>query len=170
MGAVTVRPMILRLICTNGATFNEAGSRKMHVGRVNEGSDGEQYYKDDTLLADDRAFLLKLRDTINGIADETQFRALIVKMQGAKQQRIGGDVVAAVETVNKRFGLYQSEGDSVLRHLIDGGDLSRYGVSNAITRASQDVGSYDRASEMERAGGAVIELAPTEWETILKAA
>ena len=29
--------------------------------------------------------------------------------------------------------------------LIEGGDLSQYGLSNAVTRASQDVASYDRA-------------------------
>ena len=31
------------------------------------------------------------------------------------------------------------------QYLIEGGDLSQYGLSNAVTRASQDVASYDRA-------------------------
>ena len=54
----------------------------------------------------------------------------------------------------------------MLKHLIQGGDLSAWGLGNAVTRAAQDVASYDRATEMESIGGKVIELSPAEWRTM----
>jgi hypothetical protein len=57
-----------------------------------------------------------------------------------------------------------------MRHLIEGGDLSKYGLHSAITRAAQDVESYDRASDLERVGGQVIELGRGEWKVLAEAA
>jgi len=34
----------------------------------------------------------------------------------------------------------------LLRHLIEGGDLSQYGLINAVTRTAEDAKFYDRAS------------------------
>ena len=50
--------------------------------------------------------------------------------------------------------------------IIEGGDLTKFGLFNAITRFSQDVGSYDRASALEQLGGEVITLPRGEWELI----
>ena len=44
-----------------------------------------------------------------------------------------------------------------------------YGLVQAVTRASQDVEDYDRASEMEQLGGQILELAPGQWRTISEA-
>jgi hypothetical protein len=63
----------------------------------------------------------------------------------------------------KRDFIADEEKGSVISHLISGADLSCYGLSNAITRASQDVRDYDRATEM---GGQVIELSGREWQSI----
>jgi hypothetical protein len=56
----------------------------------------------------------------------------------------------------------------VLRHLIVEGDLSAYGLGNAVTNYSQDVGGYDRATEFKALGGKLIELAlatGSSWPT-----
>ena len=42
-------------------------------------------------------------------------------------------------------------------------------LMQAVTRASQDVEDYDRASELEQLGGQIIELAPSQWKTIAEA-
>jgi hypothetical protein len=53
-----------------------------------------------------------------------------------------------------------------LQHLIRGADLSAWGLANAVTRTAEDVADYDRASELEAAGGRVIELAPADWRLL----
>ena len=45
-----------------------------------------------------------------------------------------------------------------------GGDLSLWGLSNAITLRAQAVDNYEVASQMEKAGGQVIELPRSKWE------
>ena len=52
----------------------------------------------------------------------------------------------------------------MLRHLITAGDLSGYGLVNAVTHYSQDVDDYDRATEFESLGGKLIELPAPEWK------
>ena len=55
----------------------------------------------------------------------------------------------------------------MLGYLIEGGDLTRYGLSNAVTRYSQDVEDYDRASWLEELGGEVIALPPNDWGALV---
>ena len=54
--------------------------------------------------------------------------------------------------------------------LIDGGDLSAWGLVNAVTSLAHKATSYDRAVELESAGGALIDLPSQEWKRILEAA
>lgn len=44
--------------------------------------------------------------------------------------------------------------------------LSLYGLSNAVTRASQDVVSYDRATTLEGIGWQVATMEPQQWKQI----
>jgi len=48
--------------------------------------------------------------------------------------------------------------------------LNRFGLFNAVTRAAQDIESYDRATELERVGAQVIELERSEWRELALAA
>ena len=40
---------------------------------------------------------------------------------------------------------------------------------NAVTRTAEDVESYDRASELEALGGAVVDLHARDWQQIATA-
>jgi len=72
--------------------------------------------------------------------------------------------------LGKATSLRVDEQSSVLRHLIEGGDLSRWGLANAVTRAAADVESYDRSTELEAIGGAVVDLPAAQWKVIAEAA
>src|SRR5262249_8881236 len=105
-----------------------------------------------------------VRDLVASALDEAKFAAVVKMLMLASMSPMeSSDVVEVVERVGERFGLDESEKESVLRYLPRGGDLSRYGLQAAITRASADVEDYDRATELERLGGRVIELPPAEW-------
>lgn len=120
---------------------------------------------------DDAALWSKVRDVVRGAFDAARFAALvdeqIAPMAGDK---ITGDPVKAIDLSAKRFGINETEKASVLRHLIEGGDLTRYGLFNAITRTAEDLDSYDRATEFEKLGGQVIELSRTDWKAIAEVA
>ena len=59
LGAVSVQPLVYRLVCSNGAIVNDFGERKAHVGRAAKAmEDSFNLYSDETMEAEDKAFLL----------------------------------------------------------------------------------------------------------------
>ncbi len=166
LGSVNVQPLIMRLICVNGMIRNDFGMKKYHVGRLaGEGKDAYRFFKDDTLRADDQAFMKKLRDVIAAAASETQFKLLVDELRESTERKVD-DPLGAIQEVTKANSLNDSDSTGILKHFIEGGDLSQYGIAQAITRHSQDVDDYDSATDLERLGGQIIELHPTQWHTI----
>ena len=157
--------------CSNLATYKEKSMRKYHVGAKHEL--GENVYamlSDDSRRKADVALWAAVGDVVRGAFDRASFDALCDKIEGTQKDKIEGDVVKAVQLSARRFGFNESQSKSVLDHLIKGGDLSRFGLHNAITRASQDLDDYDTASDFERIGAQVIELPAREWQEIARAA
>jgi len=169
-GTLSVQPLVYRLVCRNGLIASDHALRKTHVGRTVQGeSDVVTVFRDDTLAADDKAFFLKVRDVVEAAVSETTFRLVAQKLQKTRDIRLTGDPVKAVEVLSNRYTLNEGERTGVLRHLIAEGDLSAYGLVNAVTHFSQDVDDYDRATEFEALGGRLIELSAGEWRTVVEA-
>lgn len=166
MGSVCIQPLVYRLVCLNGMVINDAATRKYHVGRGNLAGENYELYSDDTLQADDHALMLKIQDTVKAAVDEARFAQVINKMQEATEAKITGDIPEVVELTTKEFRFSKEEGKGVLDHLIRDGDFSLYGLANAVTRASQDVESYDRATDLEAAGYSVLMMNPRVWRRI----
>lgn len=167
LGAVSVQPLLYRLVCTNGMVVNDLGERRTHVGRAAKAvDDGYALYSDEALIAEDKAFMLKLRDITMAAIEETRFDTVVDRLRETTQVKITGRVQDVIELTGKNYGLNQPEQDNILNYLIQGGDLSLYGLSNAITRASQDVESYDRATALEGIGWQVATMPAAQWKEI----
>jgi Domain of unknown function (DUF932) len=164
--SVSVEPFIYRLVCTNGMILKDKRQRKNHAGRANENAD---LYASDTLQAIDDAFKLKIRDLVRSAISITTFQEAVADMQGAKSNLITGSPVKAVEVTAKAIGLNDDESKLVLNHLIRAGDLSQFGMLNAVTRTAEDTESYDRATEIERLGSSVLYLPATTWREVATA-
>ena len=167
LGAVSVQPLVYRLVCSNGLCVQDFGERKAHVGRAAKAlEDSFNVYTDETLEAEDKAFMLKLCDTTLAALEEARFAQIVGRLQDTTNARITGRVQDVIELTGKAFDLSQYEQDDILNYLIQGGDLSLYGLTNAITRASQDVESYDRATALEGIGWQVATMPKNQWEEI----
>jgi len=167
LGAVTIRPFLNRLICTNGCVVNDFGERRHHVGRQARAiEDSIELYSDEAIEAEDKAFLLKLQDVAKATLDESKYPLIVGRLQEASMAPITGKIANVVELTGKTFSLNQAEQESVLDYLIRGGDMSMYGLSNAVTRMSQDVKSYDRATELESIGWDIVSMPPAQWREI----
>jgi len=166
-GAVSVSGLIWRLWCLNGAKTADT-FRKNHVGR--QVDDSEQLWADDTRQADDRAILLKVRDMVRAVVDETRFKARLAQMQGLAEGKIVGDPFKVVEVLAQRVGTSEAEQSGILRSLIEGKDLTAWGLLNAVTAQSHTAKNYDRAVELEAAGGSLLDLSSSEWKRILETA
>lgn len=167
LGSVSVQPLAYRLVCTNGMVVNALGERKNHVGRTVKGlEDSFAIYSDETIEAEDKAFMLKLRDVTMSAIEESRFSQVVERLREATNVPITGKIPDVVELTGKTYNLNQTEQDGILHYLITGGDLSMYGLSNAVTRFSQDVESYDRATTLEGVGWQIISMEPHAWKMI----
>jgi hypothetical protein len=166
-GAVSVTPMVYRLRCLNGMILPDQRFSARHVGRKIE--DNEALWADDTKKADDRAILLKVRDMVRNAVGEIEFGKVVAKMQGMTEAKIVGNPAAAVEVLAQKIGANETETGGILRSLIEGGDLSKWGVLNAVTAQAHDATDYDRAVDFEKLGGQLLELPQAEWKQVLEA-
>lgn len=169
MGSVNVSPLVYRLVCSNGMIAQDGAVRKYHVGRANEGGEDFSIYRNETIEADDKAFLMKLEDSVKAAVDQARFAAIVDKMREATEATMEAKVVPqVVELASKEYGITEAEGKGILGHLIAGGDLSLYGLANAVTRQAQDVESYDRSTELEATGYKIITMAPALWRNLTR--
>jgi hypothetical protein len=129
-----------------------------------------QYLAEDTVKASDKVDLMVMRDTIRNALSEASFEKWIESVQETTAQPITGRVSAAIEVLSEKLVLNSGEADNVLQHLIRGGDMSRYGLMNAVTRTAEDAVDYDRATQFEAFGQTIIDLPANEWREIAEAA
>jgi Domain of unknown function (DUF932) len=170
-GALSVSPLIYRLVCTNGMIAPDHAFKRHHLGRRVGGENGDDLsiYRDETLAADDKALLMKLQDVIRsctGLAFTQMVDKLRVAAGGVKM----ASPIHGVEVLAKTLNLTKTESEGVLERIIRGGDYSRYGALNAVTNLANDVADYDRATELETLGGTVLELPANQWRRIAEAA
>lgn len=171
LGSVKVAPLIYRLVCTNGMIAADNAVKKYHIGRANESDVDLSIFRDETIEADDRAFVMKLQDTVRAAVNEAIFARIVDKMRSAREAKIEARTVPkVVELTSKEVGIMQHEQEGILGHLIEGGELSLYGLGNAVTRYAQDVKSYDRSTELENIGYRVMTIPPAKWNAITSTA
>lgn len=148
-GSLSVKPLIYRLVCRNGAVADKYAMKKYHAGRATEMD--QIQFANDTLNAEDKAFWLKVRDLVKHSLSEVTFREIVAVMEKSTTLKIE-QPEHALELAAKKYTFGEGEKANVLKHLIEGGDLSSWGLGNAVTRAAQDVESYDRSTELKHFG------------------
>jgi hypothetical protein len=166
LGSLSVKLLLFKLVCTNGFVIEDQ-YRQRHVGKALEALDNGTVYSSDTRKADAKARLLKLRDNIKATLDEAKFFNLIDRIQQTTSMRFDVGVEKIVERTGQRFGLTLDERTDVFTNLIEGADLSLWGLSNAVTATAQTVKSYDRASELEVLGGRLLLLPEREMRELV---
>lgn len=170
-GSVAISPLVYRLVCTNGMIAADRNLRKVHAGRNLEMQDDYSIYRSETIEADDKALLMKIEDTVRSAMDEAHFKRIVQEMRKATKLKVGGaEIPKVVELTSKHTGISQYESSGILGYLIESGDLSLYGIANAVTRYAQDVESYDRSTELEAIGYKIITMSPRLWTSITEEA
>lgn len=180
-GRLVVSEGIFTLQCLNLATVEKTLSR-MHVGkrhtRVNGGNGGNgdgddldsawELLSDETRAADDKAFWLRVRDVVKGVFTRERFERNVRQLAGTVTDRFakGAKVEKVVEVMATRYGLPDGTREGILKHLIEGADLTRFGLVNAVTRQAQDEVDYEHATDLERLGGRLIALPDRDWAAI----
>lgn len=171
-GTLRIEPSVFTTWCTNLAIMQDAAMKKYHVGRAHNADDASyEVFSDLTRQADDRAFWLKAKDVTMAAFREDLFRAAIDKIRVAGGVPIKSDDLQKVaEQAVVELALPVGTSSSILKHLAAGGDLTQWGLSSAITRVANDANDYELATQLEHAGGSVLELTGAPWKRIAEAA
>jgi len=170
-GALHIALWTLRLSCLNGSVA-ESILRKAHLGRaaLADLDEAREFFTDATRALDDATLWSKVNDVLRAVLRPEHFATIVDRASDATQQKLeASNVERVVEVATQRLGLAEGDRHSILTHLIEGGDLSRWGLSNAITAVANDLTDYEHSTACERAGGRVIELADHEWALIAEA-
>lgn len=169
MGACSILPFLYRLVCTNGMIIGTAvqGFKKYHIGK------NRKMENDITIYADeyqDELLSSKIENFITTRLNDETFEDYFDRMRQASEAKAKVSPGVLFERVAKKFSLTDSEKMRAMSHYMTDGDHSLYGLSNAITRTAQDMGSYDRASEMEAIGWNILTLDNRSWGRLNEAA
>lgn len=170
-GALAVETAVWTRFCTNLMISAQRSIRKFHIGGKAElGEEMFRLLSDDTRKKTDIALWAQTQDIVKAAFDLAKFDALVGEIIETTTQKIEGDPVKVIELTSRRFGMTEGERTGVLRHLIEGANLTRYGLVQAVTRTAEDLDSYDRSTEFEKFGGELIALPKTDWKLLAEAA
>lgn len=158
-----------QLRCLNGMCIEDEMFASTHVGARHAKRDLGEIFQLDTLAADGEATILKLRDFSKELLTDRFLDAQVEKMRNLTTMKIA-DPVRAVEQLGKANSFTEGTRNDVLKHLIEGGDLSAWGLQNAVTRAASDQVDYDDATKLETLGGRMLTLPAADYTRILQAA
>lgn len=171
-GALDIAIFVERLLCVNGL-IGESLFRKTHLGRrLDVGEQAMEVFTERTKRLDDASFWSKVRDVLNAALQPKYIEQVAAKANAAAGDQIPDPtkVDAIVEDVTARYALPEATRAPILKHLIEGGDLSRWGLLNAVTASADNVDDYELATALEEAGGKIIDLTRDDWRDMTKAA
>jgi pyrroloquinoline quinone (PQQ) biosynthesis protein C len=164
-GSLWIEHMVYTLRCTNGMIASNVVKRA-HVGGKRGGDidsdEAREYFSDATRQADDRAFWLKVQDLTRHALSQDMFDSVVANLNKTAAVEIAHPT-EALEIVAEQFSLRDSESEAILKHYVSGGMNTQYGLLNAVTRTAEDLTNYDRAIELERIGGEIMVMKPSEF-------
>lgn len=168
-GRVLVQPLIYRLVCTNGMITGQNLDfqfNRTHLGRKMDIGDAFEIFRDETIIADDKAFMLKIADVVRASMNPDIFANLLASMKNAANSEKISSPMITVERLGESFGIRESERESMLENLIRGQDYTQWGALNAVTEMANHNKSYERSTELETIGGQILNLSPRDWHEI----
>ncbi len=152
MGSITVNPFCMRLVCTNGMALPKylGSARRIHLGKKFRTI--EEY----EMITDDMEGIKRnIEDCLKSALDPVFYMKIVDKMRTATEIKLV-DPYESIERAAKLYGLDEREKKTVIAHYVAGKDDTLYGLVNAVTRTSQDIQSYVRATEIEKIGSDIL--------------
>lgn len=166
LGAVSVQPMVYRLICANGLISAENSHRRYHTGKRIEAEENYEIFRDETKAIDDMAYFAKVQDIVRAAVNETRFNQQVIQMEHAMGIQIDPmTVTTVVKELGRTYTLKEAEQTAIVQNFLMGDygtarehivHFNQFGLSNAVTKTANMADDYERAIELERLGGTIL--------------
>jgi len=170
-GSLRIEPFFNRLACLNGMVM-ETKFRKAHLGSNNFEREVQELLTNETKQLNDRAFFATVKDYLTATMQPENFERELNKMRDAADRKIENfDLEQVIELTMNEVGI---KGEHTKKGILaalasgnEGAGLTQWGLMNSFTRFAQDDSlDYDASTDLERAGGAILELNKTQWQKI----
>jgi len=150
-GAFKVLPFMLREVCSNGL-IGESRITKIHLGKQQD--TGIVQFSQETQMAENKTLWLQVRDIIRGTFDPVTFKQWVQSIRQGTEVEIQNPIYA-IDNVIESFGITDSLKEDLLNHFSREGDMTQWGLANAVPRTAKDLENPDQMIELEKIGGQV---------------
>ena len=152
------------LKCLNGMIGNQLES-KTHLGkRHSANADFNEFTSDKTKRLEDEALISGITDLVGAaLLNRDYFDKQMNKLRLANGNPITAPIARIIDVTKTHYSLTKTETDKISQKLSLSGNFSQYGLSAAVTNLASDVENYDRAIDLEKIGGNIIEMPQGTW-------
>ena len=144
-GAYSITPQVVVKVCKNGLTIKRDMMREVHLGGKLEA--GVVDWSEDTQRKSVELVRAKTRDAVRTFLDVQYLARTVVDLEDRAEEPVA--TIEEVKVLTKPLLFTPGQTDGILNRFIQGGQMSRGGVANAITAHAQEVPDADVAAEME---------------------
>jgi hypothetical protein len=144
-GKFSITPRLIVGACRNGMVFKQDATSRIHLGSKMEA--GIVKSSQETMDKEYSLIMSEIKDAVNTFSSKEFLEGKINRILGnnhriAKPQE-------AIENVVKWSGLPNELTDDLLSAFIDGGDVTRFGIAQAMTWVAYDHADAELALELE---------------------
>jgi hypothetical protein len=166
-GALSVSPLLYRLVCTNGMVVADQQRRRAHIGgSYLNAEDGWIALSSATQMLKTRAMIAELAEYLEAMASPEMFEKTLNSLRDVADQALPAEPTLVVESLAARYGMNKPESESALIALAESKDYSRWGLANAVTVLANSASNYDRAMDLEVLGGRVMQMNAREYNDL----
>lgn len=142
-GAWQVVPELRVQVCDNGMTLTKHALREVHLGSRLDA--GVIRWSDDTVQAAVALVRKQTRDAVATFLDVDYMTRVITEVEGRAAEDLSGDRIEDnVRALTKPLGYTRAQQDGILASFIQGGQITRGGVYNAVTAYAQTLDADTR--------------------------
>ena len=169
LGALSIRPLIYRLACTNGMIVQDFAKRHTHLGGQLTFDADFEIMAQDTIAASNQALMMQVRDYLGYVTSQDGFNAMLETIKEKADEEIKADPTDVIEALAERNLFSEDEKKNILYGFLKGNDFTRYGLAQAVTATANDHTNYDRVVELEAFGGKIMTMPTKEFALVARA-
>jgi hypothetical protein len=167
MGSAKYSAFLFDEFCENGCVFGSIDL--FQVNFVHRGAKLNtkfgQVFGDEFRAAEIASIRAAIAEATLRALDDSYHAKIADIIETGEKRKITGHVPTVIEEVGKRVGLTEQERIDTLAHWNSSED-NAFGLQAAITEVAQESSSFNRRSELEKAGGVVLEFSDSLWNAV----
>lgn len=154
-GRFRISPRISIRVCKNGLVLTGDALSAVHLGA--KLAEGVINWSDETQQRSLELVTSMTRDAVSSFLDVEYVKTIVDNL--AAQDKPVSEPAKAVELVGKRLSYTKEQTAGILDHFIRGGQMTAFGVVNAVTSYAQAVESPDESYDLEKSAFSAFEAA-----------